>query len=172
MSSDINESFATANNKVSDSTIGDVGNNSAITIGIVKQLQRTRPWVLFLSIIGFLITALTGLGTLGIFFGGGSALHGMSGQQMPANSALPIMGVGVIYLFMTFLYFFASLYLFRYAGSIKKVINFGGSDNLEAALKYQASFWKLVGILIVVMMVFMLIALVFGIGTAIMGGMH
>ena len=172
MNSNVNEAFATPKSEVSGSTIGNNNSGNAITTGIVNQLKRTRPWVLFLSIIGFLITALTGLGTLGIFFGGGSALLGMSGQQMPTNSALPIMGVGVIYLFMTLLYFFASLYLLKYATSIKQVINFGGSDNLEAALKFQASFWKLVGILTVVMMVFMLIALVFGIGAAIMGGMH
>ena len=59
---------------------------------------------------------------------------GMSGQQMPANSGMPIIAVGVVYLLMTLLYFFASLFLVRYAGSIKKVVNFGGSDNLEAAL--------------------------------------
>lgn len=172
MATDINEAFATPKSNVSGSTIGDAGKNAAITVGIVSQLKRTRPWVLLLSVVGFFFTALMGLGTLGIFFGGGAAILGMSGQQMPVNSGLPIIAVGVIYLLMTLLYFFASLYLIRYAGSIKKVINFGGSDNLEAALKSQASFWKLMGILTLIMIVFMLVGLIFGVGAALIGGIR
>ena len=172
MSSNVNDAFATPKSNVSGSTIGDAGKNAAITVGIVNQLKRTRPWVLLLSIVGFFFTALMALGTLGIFFGGGAAIMGMSGQQMPVNSGMPIIAVGVVYLLMTLLYFFASLYLVRYAGSIKKVVNFGGSENLEAALKSQASFWKLMGILTLVMIVFMLIGLVFGVGAALMGGIR
>ena len=165
MSSIVNEAFATPKSDVSGSTMG---NNSTITNGVVNQLKRTRPWVLFLSIIGFLFTALMAIGTLGIFFGGGAAILSGTGQGGAGASGM-IMGMGLVYLLMTALYFFASLYLLKYAGSIKKVVNSGSSQDLEMALKAQASFWKLVGILSLVMVAFMLIALVLGVGSAMIG---
>ena len=112
-----------------------------------------------------------GLGTLGILLGGGAAILGMSGQQMPINSGLPIIAVGVIYLLMTLLYFLLSLYLVRYAGSIKKVVNFGGSDS-RSSLKISGRFLKLIGILTLIMIIFMLVGLIFGVGAALIGGIR
>jgi accessory gene regulator protein AgrB len=79
------------------------------------------------------------------------------------------MMAGVAYLLMTIFYFFTSLFVFKYAKSIKKAVNLGGSEHVEDALKAQASFWKLVGILTLVMFVLMILAMVFGVGSAMMG---
>ena len=170
MSSNVNDAFATPKSDVSGSTIGNNNSGNTITTGIVDQLKRTRPWVFLISIVGFIFTALMAIGTVGIFFGGGAAM--MSGGAMPpgmGGSGL-IMGMGAMYLVMTILYFVISFYLLKYAGAIKKFIASGTSQDMEHALKHQASFWKLVGILTLVTIVLMIVMMVIGIGGALMGG--
>lgn len=172
MSSNINDAFATPKSDVSGSTMGNNSNaiTTAITTGIVDQLKRTRPWVLLISIIGFIFTALMAIATAGIFFGGGAAI--MSGTGMPAGTGGSglIMGMAAMYLVMTVLYFIISLLLLKYAGAIKRFVASGSSQDMEQALKHQASFWKLIGILTLVTLVFMIVMMVIGLGGALMGG--
>ena len=161
MSNNVNDAFATPRSNVSGATMG--GTNTGITNGIIQQLKKTRPWVLLLSILGFIGTAFMALATVMIFLGGGSMLQmagGPNGAAMPAGA---MMGVGFMYLLITLFYFFSSLYLFKYAGSIKRVIATGSTQDLELALKSQASFWKLVGILALISMILMIV----GMGAAI-----
>lgn len=169
MSSNVNEAFATPKSDVSGSTIGNNNSSNVITTGIVDQLKRTRPWVFLISVVGFIFTALMATGTVGIFFGGGAAMMG-SGMPPGIGGSGLIMGMGAMYLVMTILYFVISLYLLKYAGAIKKFIASGTSEDMEHALKHQASFWKLVGILTLVTIVLMIVMMVIGIGGALMGG--
>ena len=158
---DVNDAFTTPKSNVQGSSAGD---NGSVTSGMIQQLKRTRPWVLFLSILGFIGTFFMAIGTVGMF-AGGAAMFAKAGSQAAGIAT----GAGVAYLLMTLLYFFASLYLFKYAKSIKKAVNLGGSEHVENALKSQASFWKLVGILTAIMIVLMILAMVFGVGSAMMG---
>ena len=156
MSSNVNDAFATPKSDVSGSTIGNNNSGNAITTGIVDQLKRTRPWVLLISIVGFIFTALMAIGTVGIFFGGGAAMMG-PGMPPEFGGGGLIIGMGIMYLIMTILYFVISLLLLKYAGAIKRFVASGTSQDMEHALKHQASFWKLVGILTLVTIVVMLV---------------
>jgi len=168
MSTQTENPFATPKSDVSRSNQGnDTGN--AITIGIVEQLKKTRPWVLLISILGFIFTALMAIGTLGIFFGGGAAIFsGSPGMQGMGPGAM-IMGMGFMYLLMTILYFFISLKLYKFADGIKKFIATGTSQDMEFALKQQASFWKIVGILTLITLIITVVFLLFGVGAALIG---
>ncbi len=168
MNDNINDAFTTPKANVSGNTIS--GSNNIITTGIVDQLKRTRPWVLLISIVGFIFTAIMAIGTLAIFFGGGVAIFSGSGVTPDMSSGIAVIVMGFIYLLMTLLYFVISLFLLKYAGAIKRFIASGTSQDMEAALKYQASFWKVVGILTLVSIVFMVLGIAAGIIGALTGG--
>jgi hypothetical protein len=79
------------------------------------------------------------------------------------------MGTGMVtvfYLFFALLYFFLSLYLYRFSKRVKGAINEEDSSQLEDGLKNLKSYWKLTGILTVVALgvyvLFFLISILFG----------
>ena len=61
--------------------------------------------------------------------------------------------IAIFYIAFSVVYIFTSLYLYRYAASIKMLMSGYGVHALEEALSHQKSFWKLVGILAAVFMV-------------------
>lgn len=151
------------------STVRDVsGGSGVVTDSIVASLSKTRPWVLFLSILGFVGAAFMALAAIPMLMG-----SAMMGNLEGAEAELGMFGsgmmitMGVIYLVMAFIYVMASLYLLRYAGHIKRAVSSLEVADLEAALAQQASFWKLVGILVLVSLVLMVVMMVGGIGSAI-----
>ncbi|MEB4591157.1 DUF5362 family protein [Candidatus Thiothrix sp. Deng01] len=155
------------------SAVQDVaGGSGAMTDNIVAALRKTRPWVLFLSIMGFIGAAFMALASIPMLMG--SALMGnMEGAQAELGiyGTGMMVGMGVMYLLMALVYFMASLYLLRYAGSIKRAVTSLDVADLETALGQQASFWKLAGIMALVFLVLMVVMMVVGIGGAIfMGG--
>jgi hypothetical protein len=102
--------------------------------GVQKILEGTRPWVLTLSVIGFCMAGLLVL--LGVASGG----LGLATRQPAALVFL------IVYPLFGLLYVFPSLYLFRYARSIRDFVSSGHEQHLENALVAQRSFWKFVGI--------------------------
>lgn len=132
---------------------------------LVESLRQTRPWVLFLSIMGCLVVALMMLGGAAMLVGGLSGL-------IPADegSANMFVGVGVLYIVMGIVYVPPLLFLFRYAGHIKKFVTAPTSPAIESAMAAQKSFWKSVGILFLIMMilqvVFVIGAMAFGFANA------
>ena len=74
--------------------------------------------------------------------------------------------VTVFYLFLAAIYFFLSLYLYRFSIRIKAAVHEHNSTLLENGLKDLKSYWKLIGILTAVVLgiylFFFLISLLFG----------
>jgi hypothetical protein len=150
---------------------GDAGSgfgpNDSAQMAILEALKRTRPWVMFLSILGFLGAA--GMVFFGLFFMvAGSAMNSL--MKGPLNAIGPF--VGFIYIVLGGLYVIPSMLLWRYASSISQFSISGGSmDALAGAVKAQASFWRYVGIMTAVIMglyvVAIVIAVVVGIATAV-----
>jgi hypothetical protein len=151
------------------SAVRDVnGGAGVMTDTIINALKKTRPWVLFLAILGFVgaaLTLLVGIGAVlgGMFEGGGAA------EQTPFSGGMMI-GLGVVYAAMALIYFFSSLYLLRYAGAIKRLSSSLSVADLEAALTQQASFWKLIGIMVLISIVLTVVMLLAGLGGALFMG--
>lgn len=127
---------------------------------VVAALRKTRPWVLFLAILGFIGTAFTLLAAVMLFLGGsfmGSA--DLDGAVMPFGTGF-VVAMGIFYLVIAIVYFFAALYLMRYASAIKRAIDSLSVSEMEAALEAQASFWKLAGILALVTIVISILAMI------------
>lgn len=132
----------------------------------ISYLNQARKWTYFLSIIGFIFTGLIVL--MALFFSSFMALF--SGMDSSYGvSEFTSMGTGMVtvfYLFFALLYFFLSLYLYRFSKRVKGAINEEGSSQLEDGLKNLNSYWKLTGILTVVglgvYVLFFLIRILFG----------
>ena len=99
-----------------------------------EMLRRTKPWVRFLSIVGFVTAGLTILAGVGFGFVG---LATGQVQMLIMFGVYPVLGI---------LYIFPSLYLYRYADRIRDFLVQGQQYELDAALEAQKSFWKFVGI--------------------------
>jgi hypothetical protein len=128
-------------------------NSFSITESMLLSLRQTKPWVRLLSVLGFIsigLMVISGSISLIAFF-----------KHAPDNtSALPIVLLGsVCNIVLGLLYFFPSLFLFKFASSIGRLLNGGGSDEMEETLSNQKSFWKFVGILTVITIVLALIGI-------------
>ncbi len=114
----------------------------------LQYLKSTRPWVLFLAVLGFIATAFMVLANLFMFAGAALA---------PANSKLPaalFFMLGTVYLAMTLLFFLVpGILLIRYSSAISRIPE-SGQVALEDALARQKTFWKYAGIFTIVMLVF------------------
>ena len=126
---------------------------------VANYLDRTRPWVRFLSIFGFVMAAL--MVCTGLLTGGGMALN-----RNPAGVA-----IFVFYPLLGGLYVIPSLYLNRYANYIGQFVQSRQQADLASALDSQRAFWKFVGILTIVSIVFVIIAIPLAIFMGVMAAM-
>jgi len=112
-----------------------------VSPGVLKAMAQTRPWVSFLSILGFISGGLILLAALaGIFLSlRGAGGFGASG----ALGALTTLVSSAICLLLAY-------YLFRYGQHIGRFLRSPRNSGLEAALVAEKSFWKLTGILVAV----------------------
>ncbi|MBL0313337.1 MAG: DUF4339 domain-containing protein [Holophagaceae bacterium] len=119
---------------------------------VVGILKSTKPWVRFLSVLGFLGLALLVVGCI--------AILAVPMGQMGSMTLGPRIAASFAYLLMGLLQLPAVLFLSRYASRIARLATSGDPNDLEDALRAQKSFWKYVGILTLVMMILYLIAIV------------
>jgi hypothetical protein len=106
------------------------------TVPVVELLAQTRPWVMFIAILGFICSGLMIIG--GLF--AAVVLVAMGGAGMVEGAVLlvyPVLGV---------VYYFPSQFLFRFAQRIRDLRYSHNVADLEAALAAQKSFWKFCGI--------------------------
>jgi len=117
-------------------------------------LKQTRPWVLLLSILGFVFSGLMLLGGLAML------LVSIFGGEwiMVAGAAL--------YVVLGSTYFFGAWIMFRYGQRIGSFLATGGLGDFEQALLAQKSIWKFFGIitLAVIAIYFLAVVVFMGIG--------
>ncbi len=94
--------------------------NQSITPDVVRALRGTRPWVLFLSILGFISTA-------------GLAVFGMGREA-------PIFGV------FAAIYVIQALLLFSYSSAISRFTDSQSPASLARALEAQKTYWLCMGV--------------------------
>jgi hypothetical protein len=119
---------------------------------MLGALKSTRPWVMFLAILGFICLAFMALGSLLLIFVGNAMTHQ---SNMPAFFGP---GLGMVELILVLVYIFPCLYMLRYGIAIGNIPN-TGQEAMEQALKQQKSFWKFMGILMIILLA--LYALIF-----------
>ena len=122
-----------------------VNKNRAILNYIMNSLRATKPWTRLLSILGFIGTGLTVLLGLGIMVGR---------NFIPISpKAPPLIYLGIGYILTSVFYLVPSIWLSKYSSAIDSFLKGGDAVQLGKAIAYQKSFWKFVGILVLVSIV-------------------
>jgi len=106
-----------------------------------RSLAQTKPWVTFLSILGFLMTAFVLLAfPLTIFAQPGPG---------PMRAELGIMFV-LLFPMVILFYLVPSVLLWKYSRRIGDYLQLRNPENIASAITAQKSFWRYVGILVAV----------------------
>ncbi|HEX6849928.1 MAG TPA: DUF5362 family protein [Candidatus Polarisedimenticolaceae bacterium] len=108
----------------------------------IEALRKTRPWVIFLSILSFLGAGL--LLVMGVFVG----LLGSMGS-IPDTPGMPrgVMGaIGIFYFLAGGLYIYPGVRLLQYGLSIGRLVQDRQPASLTRALELQMRFWRFMGI--------------------------
>ena len=134
---------------------------------ILDTFKATKPWVRFIAVLGFI--------SIGLMVCGALIIIGLSIMASGIGEMNFIQGVaiGCVYLFIAALYALPSVALWKYGSAIKNLINKGNLESLLRTIDSQRSFWKIVGIIIMVWLVLSVISvgflLVLGVFAAAMG---
>lgn len=109
----------------------------AIDPSALAEVQGTKPWLRFLSILGFIGSAICVLAAFGM------AAVGLFGKERPILMA----GLAAFYVLIAFTYLLTSLYLHWAANAAAEAIDRPTPENLTAFLARNRRFWKLIGIM-------------------------
>ena len=126
-----------------------------LTDGMLESLRRTRPWVIFLAILGFILTAFMIIGGIWMF-AAFSIMRAMPGQQPLPRFFGPAFGFGLgaaEIVAAVFMYLLPCIILFRYGSAIGRMAPGNIQLAVEEALARQKSFWKYLGLLMIVLLV-------------------
>lgn len=139
-----------------------------ITPIMMLYLKQTKPWVRFISIMLFIGTVLVFLLGLVLILGAGL----LSSLSRTAFGGAPLGLLGFVYAVMACLCFFPALYLGRYASGIRVALLRDQVSGIEQALKNQRSFWRFMGIFLLVVLVLQIGAILFFIFFVLKWGTH
>ncbi len=123
-----------------------------ITEPMLLSLRQTKPWTMLLSIVGFIYVGFMVILGIGTMF--------MLPRFDPTNSLPSSILLGIVYIIMAIIYFFPSLFLYRFSSSLGRLIEGNGAAEMERALLNQKSFWKFIGILAVISIVISIIGII------------
>jgi len=118
-----------------------------ITEDIRSYIYDAAKWTRFLSIVGFVLTAMFVMSA----FSAGAMLSALS-TTMPGH---PMLKLGstvwtIIYLFFALLQFYPSFLLYKFSASATKAVLFADQPSLGEAISKLKSFFKFWGILTIV----------------------
>ena len=132
---------------------GELSSLSERTISetMLYYLKGAAPWLRFIGITGFIFSGLMALGIVAMMYGLGSVL-----APYDDFGVLAAMGGGVFIIYLPFvaIYFFLSLFSFRFGGFIKRYVQSGNNQDLEEAFKNNKYLWTLYGVLLIIGLAF------------------
>lgn len=124
---------------------------------MMEALRATRPWVLFLGILGFVGAGFMVLGGLFFLF---AMLAAATGGGSSATGVGQAVLVAAMYVFFGGVYALFAWLLIRYSGAIGRFLATDATEHLEQALDSQRVFWKVSGIVAIVSMVLSFLAVI------------
>lgn len=117
---------------------------------VVEHLCRTRPWVRFCSIAGYVTSGfLVIIAALSLF------------RMVERLPLLHEFLLGGFYLVLAILFLIPSFYLSRYEKSITHLMISNRIEDLEQALADQRAFWKQMAIMILFLLIMYLLTIAF-----------
>ena len=131
----------------------------SITEDVRSYLYECSEWTKFLSIIGFVFTALMILLSLSV----GAIMTSMNTMVGAQNNPYAAMGTGFLTVFLLItaaIYFYPSFILFKFSNAAKLAVLYGDQESLSAAMGKMKSFFKFWGILFIVILSFYALAII------------
>jgi hypothetical protein len=126
--------------KIHQETFVDRSSHIPVTPSTVNALLNTRFWVYLVGIVLLVIDCLYILSLLSL------------GLNMRGGLFLAI----IIPVIFTMLQLFLAVRLIQYGVAIGRLKNFGTSEEFEQAIVSQSKFWKLLGVISLVIIVLMI----------------
>jgi heme/copper-type cytochrome/quinol oxidase subunit 2 len=158
--------------------------NKRIELGqeALGYLDTTRKWTMFFAILGFVFMGLMLVGSLALgsliggLTSGLSNMEGMEGVEgmgaAKAAGGIASIMMFIVVLIFAVIYFFPLLYLLRFSKHSKKALAEQDAGQLTLALKNMKSYWKYIGILVIIMLaVYVIFFLIFGASMAFLSGL-
>jgi len=122
-----------------------------LTLEAQTYLREAGKWARFLGIIGFIVCGLILIGALTI-----GTVISRAALISPSPMITMMAGMGgliaVFYILIDIIHFFFSLYLYQFGDRIKKGIAFADTVHLTRAFEKLKSFFKLWGIITIVVL--------------------
>ena len=115
----------------------------------MSNLRVAAKWASFLAIVGFVMIGLIVIASIMTFVG---SVNLSSSYYAPDPSFLISMGVG--YLLVAVVFFFPTYYLLKFAGKMKLALNTRNELSLDDAAKFMRMYYKYVGILTIIIILF------------------
>ena len=131
--------------------------SEAVPAEAIAQLQGTKPWVRFFSVlmwigVFFMLLAGAGMGFMATMAGDAAKAGGLQGPM--------ILGMAVFYVIMGFFYIYPAVKMWQYASAIQGLMQSRSAEDLVKALCHQRAFWKFVGILAIAMILLYVVFIV------------
>ncbi|MGD0582886.1 MAG: hypothetical protein ABR974_08075 [Bacteroidales bacterium] len=155
--------------------------NKKVEIGqeALGYLDTTRKWTMFFAILGFIFLGILLIGGMvaGLFVRGlTSGMSGMEGGEgmgsVRAAGGFASILMFVVILIMAAIYFFPLFYLLKFSTHAKKAVATCDSNEMTLAFKNIKSYWKYIGILVIILLaVYLIIFLIFGASMAFLTGL-
>lgn len=128
-----------------------------ITEDIRSYIYDAAKWTRFLSIVGFVLTAMFVMSAFSV-----DAMLSTLSKTMPGN---PMLGLGsagftVVYLLFALLQFYPSFLLYKFSTSANKAVLFADQPSLGEAISKLKSFFKFWGILTIVIIALYILMIV------------
>jgi hypothetical protein len=127
---------------------------AGVSARTIDLMRRTRPWVVFLAVLGAIGSVFLIIGALAALALGGAATKAMMGSDVDLAGAptwLP-MAMAAVYVIIALLYVMPVIKMFKYSGAVKSLVRTRSLRDLESALEHQRSFWKFIGLTTAVFM--------------------
>jgi hypothetical protein len=119
--------------------------NEPITPAMIESLRSAKPWIRLMSILSFIASGVMVLASVLVF----SAAAFVPVRKTPGAELTPFLGL--IYLPFTIFYLIPAISMHRYAGTIDQLLTGFSARAMEEVLERNHSFWKVVGIMALVM---------------------
>lgn len=146
----------------SENQITEPQNKLELSKIAINHLKETRKWANFLAILGFISIGFMVI--VGLFAGAMMSMFYDDTLGVPFPSA----GFTIIYFVMGLIYFFPTLYLYRFSTWIRKALLSSESGDLSQAFSNLRSLYRYLGILSIIGLA---IYLLFFIYFMVLGGM-
>lgn len=125
-----------------------------VTENTKKYLKTMASWTTFMAVLGFISIAFLVLASIIML---------VMGKKSIGSAAIPFQGfysfMGLFYIVFAVMYIFPNLFLLRFSQKTKNALVNQDTNGLEEGVKNMKSYWKFMGIMIIVMIAMMIIAM-------------